>query len=450
LDLDENGKFDGNDFEVPFSVQNGTLNLNATWLANRASSLVRPSNYGVFDLHNNGIDIVPTAFSLVFDRPLGLSNIGISKVTALNPLTNKRLTLVKEVKTAAAPNRFNRPVISRPAPPFEVWRGVIKIDDIKVINHPVRIEMGTVIELAAGASLIFKSKLNVEGRKDNPVKVVPRGPEPWGTFALMGEGSSGSALKHLHLRGGSGVRYNGVKFMAMFSVHSAADIQVTGLQLSDNKVEDDMMHIVYGDRIRLKDINFKNARSDALDIDISNVSISGGVINRAENDCLDFMTSKVTIDSLILSNCGDKGVSVGEASQAVIFNSVIQNSNIGIESKDGSDVLVLHSDFLDNKMQANAYKKNWRYSDGGQIKLSKSFLTASKEGLKADKNSEIMIDDTSILGSVKTGRQIKISGDVEFFDNRIAKSNTAENQLFYQIPLDLLAKVQGHRGAVPR
>jgi len=162
------------------------------------------------------------------------------------------------------------------------------------------------------------------------------------------------------------------------------------------------------------------------------------------------MTSKVTIDSLILSNCGDKGVSVGEASQAVIFNSVIQNSNIGIESKDGSDVLVLHSDFLDNKMQANAYKKNWRYSDGGQIKLSKSFLTASKEGLKADKNSEIMIDDTSILGSVKTGRQIKISGDVEFFDNRIAKSNTAENQLFYQIPLDLLAKVQGHRGAVPR
>ena len=97
--------------------------------------------------------------------------------------------------------------------------------------------------------------------------------------------------------------------------------------------------------------------SDGIDIDISDVTISGGSIRKTGNDCLDFMGSKVTVENIILSDCGDKGISIGEASRSLVTNSKINRSNIGIESKDGSKIQVLHTDFVDNKIQINAYKK---------------------------------------------------------------------------------------------
>ena len=450
LDIDEDGEFGNLDMEVPFTVQNGVVRINAIWLANRTSKLIAPTNYGTNDLHDNGIEVVPTAFSLVFEGASGESLLGISEVTAQNPLTKAIVRLNNSIERASAPNRFNRPLISNPVSPSEVWRGTREIGGKEVVDHSVRIEAGTVIKMAEGASLIFRKKLVVNGQADNPVRVIAGSDKPWGTFALQGNGTAGSTLNHLHLRDGSGADHAGVKYLAMLSMHSTSDIEVRGLRLTDNHFEDDMMHIVYGDRIRLKDIGFDKARSDALDIDLSHVTISGGTIHRAGNDCLDFMTSEVLVHNITLSNCGDKGISVGEASRSVIVNAVIQNSSIGVESKDRSEATILYSDLLNNKIQVNAYQKNWRYSRGGKINLSKSYLASLKNSLKTDKKSGITVVDSAILNTVNASRRVQFSNDVDFFDNRIARSTKVDTQLLHQVPSDILLKYSGRRGAMPR
>ena len=60
------------------------------------------------------------------------------------------------------------------------------------------------------------------------------------------------------------------------------------------------------------------------------------MINKSLNDCADFSFGKYKIINSKLSNCGDKGISVGEKSHADFDKVEILNSDIGIASKDSS------------------------------------------------------------------------------------------------------------------
>ena len=111
------------------------------------------------------------------------------------------------------------------------------------------------------------------------------------------------------------------------------------------------------------------------------------------------MNSKALINKSDLSSSGDKGISIGEASDVVIFNSKIYNNVIGIESKDNSTAYVINSTLIDNKRQINAYKKNWRYEKGGSIVIDKSILLSADNSVKGDNNSRIEIYNSSVSPS---------------------------------------------------
>mgnify|MGYP001177674559 CR=1 FL=1 len=71
----------------------------------------------------------------------------------------------------------------------------------------------------------------------------------------------------------------------------------------------------------MKSVNIENSISDALDIDFSHINIDQVVIENAKNDCLDLSYGNYLVNKINLKNCGDKGISVGEKSNA-IFNEV--------------------------------------------------------------------------------------------------------------------------------
>ena len=59
----------------------------------------------------------------------------------------------------------------------------------------------------------------------------------------------------------------------------------------------------------------KNSYSDGLDVDFSNVKIKNLEIKNSKNDCVDFSSGNYDLGELILSDCGDKALSVGEGSK---------------------------------------------------------------------------------------------------------------------------------------
>tara|TARA_B110000908_G_scaffold172360_1_gene239316 strand:+ start:787 stop:3018 length:2232 start_codon:yes stop_codon:yes gene_type:complete len=115
------------------------------------------------------------------------------------------------------------------------------------------------------------------------------------------------------------------------SKFKSVDISVT-----DGGCEDSL-NLVNADGF-LDEVRITNAFADAVDIDFSNISIGSLVVNKAGNDCFDVSSGNYKIKKAELTQCGDKGISVGEASRLNAENISLFSVNIGVSSKDSSKV----------------------------------------------------------------------------------------------------------------
>merc|ERR1711969_543160 len=102
-----------------------------------------------------------------------------------------------------------------------------------------------------------------------------------------------------------------------------------------------MLHTVYSE-IRLEDVRFENAFSDAVDFDISNAQIVDGYFEGSGNDAVDLMTSEAVITGTVFKHSGDKGISVGDNSRLFGANNKLVDNKIGIQSKDRSSVVLFN------------------------------------------------------------------------------------------------------------
>ena len=232
--------------------------------------------------------------------------------------------------------------------------------------------------------------------------------EPWGALVLSGRGADGSTLSHCEMAGGSGLKGDLFEYSAMLSIHDVKDVVISDCQFRDNHVVDDMVHTVYAD-IRFERVLFKNALSDALDLDISTASISDSHFENSGNDAVDLMTTQASITGSLFKNNGDKGISVGENSQLYAVNNTLQGNLIGVQSKDPTTALILNQTFTNNNTALHAYKKNWRYGEGGVIFLGKSIVSGGETSAAAEKRSVIQIFDSYLETPAKGKRVDTIS-----------------------------------------
>ena len=132
---------------------------------------------------------------------------------------------------------------------------------------------------------------------------------------------------------------------------------------------EDTINIVnsYGN---LKEIFVEKAASDAIDIDFSNIKINSIKIFDAINDCLDVSTGTYFINNLIISKCGDKGISVGEKSKFTGKTVKIDFSSIGISSKDSSNTTINFGNFLNTKICYEIFKKKQEFM-GAKLQIGK-------------------------------------------------------------------------------
>jgi hypothetical protein len=89
-------------------------------------------------------------------------------------------------------------------------------------------------------------------------------------------------------------------------------------------------------RDKIDSIVINNAKSDALDIDFSDLSIASITIDGAYNDCLDFSGGNYRVEKSDLKNCNDKAISVGEKSTTRFTDVQIRNAEMGVAVKDSS------------------------------------------------------------------------------------------------------------------
>ncbi len=388
LDLDQDGVFSKNDISLPYTENDREMTIHGSWLANR----VVPTSDHFHIIGPDQKNPQTTRFPIRSNHPLN-----IRAISAQNPLNGRKVLLNKGTPRGVLPAKWNRPITPEVSTATRYWSGEIVIEDDTIVSEPLEIAAGTEIKIAPNKSVVFKNTVRSHGTREASVLVEPLVPgSPWGTFALQGRGTAGSKLNFLEMRNGSGGNVQGIRYTGMFSIHDTRDIRITNLRMERNSRYDDMVHIIFSQDVELDEAVLTGARSDAIDVDISEVVFSRLRITNSGNDALDFMDSRAVVRAAAISGSGDKGISVGEGSMTTILDSQISNSSIGIESKDGSVVTASNMQMESNEVQLSAYLKNWRYGSGGKMHVTNSVLSGKNNLIVVRRNSQIRISDSNL------------------------------------------------------
>ena len=290
-----------------------------------------------------------------------------------------------------------------------------------IIENPVKIYPGTNFLIEEDSHIIFKNKVIAKGTVDNPIifKKKNNTSKAWGTVALLGQKTSGSEFSHIFMDGGSGGNYNQIYFTSMFSLHNTRNIKIEKIKLINHSDYDDMMHVIYCENVLIDKAELINAFGDAIDIDLSkNITIINSKFTNATNDSIDFMESEALVDSSVMVGSGDKGISIGENSNILIHNSIFKKNNIALAVKDKSVAKVLHTNFENNEIQLSVYSKNWQYGGAGNAFIYRSYFKGKNNFLNSSEKTNLLIDDTSIVGKININDKNISINNVDFHDTK--------------------------------
>ena len=142
---------------------------------------------------------------------------------------------------------------------------------------------------------------------------------------------------------------------------------------------------------KIKNIYINNSYSDALDIDFSTIDIENIVIKNSKNDCVDVSAGSYNFNFLDLDICGDKGLSIGEKSKIDIRNIDVNNSELGIASKDGSIANIFKVNIKNVDICLGSYNKKQEFS-GGYVKIKEFNCNNFSKKDILDSQSKILLE----------------------------------------------------------
>ena len=314
----------------------------------------------------------------------------INNLTIVNAITNEIITAkvgtIQNDSNTSSIHPWKLPIIK--AKTIHL-KGTIHIKETKVYDKytTVTIAPNTTFQMDANTSLYFYGKVTAIGTKTKPIKFIAKdNTKPWGLIALQGKATSGSKFHYCYIENGSVDTRNLIHYTAQFNIHDMDNFEVKNSFIGKNYIGDDAMHIAYSTGL-VDNCIFDGARSDGLDIDISDVNITNNIFKNSGNDGLDIMTTTMTASNNTFIDTGDKGISVGEWSDANITDSTFTRTMIGLEIKDKSKVVANNLTFVNTKDKAiNLYNKNKRYDTGGFMQAT-NLKFIGNHVIKTDKRS---------------------------------------------------------------
>jgi hypothetical protein len=225
------------------------------------------------------------------------------------------------------------------------------------------------------------------GTKDEPIRFVAKDSQKaWGSVVVQGQATTGSQFEYVEFENGSISTRNLIHYTAPFNIYDTDGFEVRHCKVGRNFEGDDSMHIGYAKGV-VDSCEFYDAKSDGLDIDISEVTITNNIFYNSGNDGLDIMTTTMNASNNVFIDLGDKGISVGEWSEAEITDSVFLRTAVGLEIKDKSRVKAKNLILIDSKDKAiNLYNKNAHYDEGGFLEGEYIYLLGNTK-IVTDKRS---------------------------------------------------------------
>ncbi len=252
------------------------------------------------------------------------------------------------------------------------------------------IEAGTTIYLDENINILSLSPINILGEENAPVTIEATDKsKPFGTFAVVGDGKGTSYINWLDLSGGNEAWINGMYFSGQMAINHM-DVVINNTKIHRSK-SDDGINIKYSD-IFVENSDFFDNAADQVDMDFVTGTVkdsrftgrSGGI----GGDTLDLSGSEVLVIGNKFSDSADKGVSIGEETEALLYGNEISNNNIGVAVKDLSNAYFVKNTFNNNNEAISVYQKKELFGPGFAYVGTNDFSNNGKK-FSNDKNSKI-------------------------------------------------------------
>ena len=287
-------------------------------------------------------------------------------------------------------------LVIRQTAPGELWlsRGTYRISDHLVLprGYNLGIESGTDLQLGAGVVLLVRGGLHIGGSADQPVTIRPIEPgQPFGSVAVVGDGTQRTEVTYLELWGGSDAWLDGAQFAGALSIHYQDRVSVSHTTIRDNEGADGLS-IKYAAGA-VTDLRFTGNRDDQVDLEYFDGLVRGnrfeGVRTGDPNgDGLDLRGSRVVVVNNELTGAADKAASVGEKSEALFVSNRVGHSAIGVAVKDLSTAYLYDNRFEENRRDVRAYMKQ-PFFGGGRVVFAGAGPRAADLSVDIDERSTL-------------------------------------------------------------
>ena len=262
-------------------------------------------------------------------------------------------------------------------------------------GYKVIVQAGFEIDIGVGGFIISKSPVFFNGEEDSPINI----------FSSSGKGAGLVVLQNDEISQVKSTVFDGLgnPSYGKWSVTGAITFYESPVEMHDVSIKnnfcEDALNIVRSN-FSMDSISFYNTRSDAFDGDFVTGVINHSFFENLGNDGIDVSGSEITLNNVKIKGAGDKAISIGENSRAEISQTVIIDSEIGVNTKDLSTTQINGLEIKNTRLAFTAFQKKEEYG-AGRIIASNVAPTEVDELYLIEENSYMSLNGKEILKKIK-------------------------------------------------
>ncbi len=332
----------------------------------------------------------PSETRFVFFKLPGLKNVLHTRVSSfVEPQNASPVQALMANNTLESTSYFS---VEDKVIRFQRGKHTITKDIIIPKGYRVQFDAGTVLNFINKTKFISHSPLLMNGLEKDPIVIYSEDKTMNGFTVLQTD--QRSELYHVRFENMNTLNYEGWMLTGAVNFYES-DVKIRDCVFTQNHCEDALN--IFRSNFDIVRITVSETFADGFDADFCQGKLNDSFFINTGNDGLDVSGSELTVFNCQFQGCGDKAISVGEASKMNVLSATISGAVIGLASKDKSE-LTIEQVSLDNCKQGfAAYQKKPEF---GSSKITVKEYTAKNVTYlyMLGNGSTLQLEDQLIVG----------------------------------------------------
>ena len=270
---------------------------------------------------------------------------------------------------------------------FKNGSHVIKTDIYIPENKLVIISKGTKLDFINNCYVYSRSPIQINGDIDLPIVLFSS--DSSGGGILLDRAKGVSYFENVYINNFGRKNKNERSLTGVITANEST-IELNNCYFSINRSED-ALNIIRSN-FKLESCTFLNNLNDAIDLDFSNGNIINSYFSKSGNDAIDCSGSEIYLKNIVIDYALDKAISAGEMTNINGVDVSISNSNIGLVSKDQSDVKLSQVMISQTDVAIAIFQKKNEFGPS-KMKILNGFINESKQEFLLEKKSSLIFND---------------------------------------------------------